>query len=118
LTNLPHSSSIEDTCQCSKEEYIDENNRCQTRQQQPLYTYSSGGGGSKLSSRKNDKETLIYGGSGGATDEGRFNQILTAKQMSINVVDLETLKVGEGLEIVTCFLVKCGSHDLMEVRSS
>ncbi|KAI6211169.1 hypothetical protein M3Y96_00405400 [Aphelenchoides besseyi] len=79
-------------CECAKDEEVDENGRCISNNQnantQPLYSYPSGQ--TKMSSHKNDKETIIYGN--GAAEEGRFNQILTAKQMSINVVDLETLK--------------------------
>ncbi|KAI6239535.1 EGF-like domain protein [Aphelenchoides fujianensis] len=81
---------IDGVCKCGKEEFIDENNHCAPNtppNSQPQFTYP---GQTKMSSHKNDKETIIYGS--GAADEGRFNQILTAKQMSINVVDLETLK--------------------------
>ncbi|KAI6190808.1 hypothetical protein M3Y97_00158700 [Aphelenchoides bicaudatus] len=83
------STCIQGICECNKDEYIDENNHCRERDSQPMYTYT-GSGSSKMSSHKNERENLIYGS--GAPEEGRFNQILTAKQMSINVVDLDTLK--------------------------
>uniref|UniRef100_A0A1I7RJY8 G protein-coupled receptor n=1 Tax=Bursaphelenchus xylophilus TaxID=6326 RepID=A0A1I7RJY8_BURXY len=80
------SECVRGICECPKDKVLDaEKSQCLSKPSKGFFSYPDG----KTDGEKPDN--LIYGN----PDEiphGRFNQILSAKQMSINVVDLETLK--------------------------
>ncbi|CAD5228809.1 unnamed protein product [Bursaphelenchus okinawaensis] len=80
------SECISGICECPKDKVLDqEKSQCLSKPLKGFFSYPD----SKSDGEKPDN--LIYGNPDDIP-QSRFNQILSAKQMSINVVDLETLK--------------------------
>lgn len=87
-------------CQCKNGEIIDINKRCAIKTYPEQFTYPENkdgfynefGEGKTLPFSMNEKASKFIYGMKGLPEESKFSQILTANQMSINVVDQETLK--------------------------